>query len=99
MVVLVRGNTELARWPLVRSGRPGLALVDELARWQLGARRLGCQIQLRDACVELWQLLELAGLTDVVAPGPGELGKVGREPEEGEQLGVDEGVEPADPVA
>ena len=97
LVVLVRGDAELARWPLLRRNRPGLALVDELARWQLEARRAGCEIQLRDACPRLWELLELVGLTDVVVGGA--LRQVGGETEGGEQLGVHEGVEPGDPVA
>lgn len=97
MVVLVRGGVELARWPLLRRDRPALALVDELARWQLEARRVGCEIQLRDACPHLWELLDLAGLTDVVEGRP--LRQVGGEAEGGEQLGVHEGVEPGDPVA
>ena len=66
--MLVRGEVELARWPLLRRDRPTLALVDELARTQLGARRLGCAIELRDACLELWAVLDLVGLTDVVRP-------------------------------
>jgi hypothetical protein len=96
MVVFMVGDAELARWPLLRRGRPGLALVDELARLQLTARRLGCEIQLRDACDELCELLELAGLTGVVTGC--ELRQVGGEAEGGEQLGVHEGVEPGDAV-
>ncbi|HEX2289043.1 MAG TPA: hypothetical protein VHH53_02330 [Pseudonocardiaceae bacterium] len=38
MVVLVRGDIELASWPLTNRDRPGLAVVDELARLQLAAR-------------------------------------------------------------
>ncbi len=40
--------------------------VDGLARLQLTARRLGCQIQLRHASCELRQLLAFAGLAEVV---------------------------------
>ena len=102
MVVLVRGDAELARWPLLRGDRPGLALVDELARCQLEARRIGCEVQLRDACVEVWELLEVAGLTAVVTgPRPGArpcLGDVGGEAEGGKQVAIHEGVEPDDPV-
>lgn len=67
MVVLVRGDVELASWPLTRRDRPGLAVVDELARFQLAARRRGCSIRLRDACVELLELLDLLGLGEVVS--------------------------------
>ena len=69
-VVLLRGDAELASWPLLCPGRPDLSVVDELARMQLAARRLGCSIWLRDACVELSALLELAGLADVVMTRP-----------------------------
>jgi len=40
-VVLSRGDFEVATWPLEVGGRPCLAVVDELARMALGARRLG----------------------------------------------------------
>ncbi|HEX8759437.1 MAG TPA: hypothetical protein VF734_05545 [Pseudonocardiaceae bacterium] len=66
IVVLVRGDVELACWPLTTRNRPGLAVVDELARWQLAARRCGCSIRLRDACVELLELLDLLGVGEVV---------------------------------
>lgn len=65
-VVLVHGDVEVARWPLVRGGRPDLAVVDELARLQLAAGRLGCSIRLRDTCGALTELLDLAGLADIV---------------------------------
>jgi hypothetical protein len=95
-VVLVRGDTELARWPLVRVDHPDLALVDELVRLQLFARRLGCLIHLRDACVELRELLELLGLGDVLA-GSGL--ETRRKAERCEEAHVDEVVMPDDPVA
>jgi len=40
--------------------------IDGLARLQLTARRLGCQVRLRNASDELHGLLALAGLCDVV---------------------------------
>lgn len=69
-MVLVRGDRELASWPLADGGRPGLGVVDWLARLQLVAGRLGCSIRLRGACPELVGLLDLAGLADVVHPDP-----------------------------
>jgi hypothetical protein len=69
-VVLVRAGTELASWPLVRRGRPDLALVDELARLHLAAIRVGCGIQLRQACRSLVELLHLVGLGAVVVERP-----------------------------
>jgi hypothetical protein len=43
-----------------------MGVVDQLARLQLEARRLGCQIRLRHACAELVELIRLSGLEDVV---------------------------------
>lgn len=42
--------------------------VDALARLQLAARRLGCQVRLCNASRELRELVSLMGLTDVL-PG------------------------------
>ena len=47
---------------------PDAACVDALARMQLTARRLGCEIRLRHGGAELHDLLVLAGLGDVVPP-------------------------------
>jgi hypothetical protein len=63
---------------------PDLALVESLARLQLSARRRGGRLRLRNVTDELRGLLELVGLADVLAVEPR------RQPELGEQLGVDE---------
>ena len=73
--------------------RPGLDLVDRLAGWQLAARRTGRRIGLRDPSDDLCGLLDLVGLSDALAVEPG------RQPELGEELGVEEVVEPGDPPA
>jgi hypothetical protein len=93
-VVLTRGPAEVASWPLARGCRPDLAVVDELARLSLAARRLGCSIWLRDACEELAELLELVGLgLGLEVVGEAEGGEQGR-------VAVnDEVVEPGDPLA
>ena len=70
MVVLVRDGEELAQWPLLVRDGVDLSLVDELARLQLAARRLGCAIELRDACPELLDLLDLVGLRVEVGGKP-----------------------------
>ncbi|MDQ3897703.1 MAG: hypothetical protein M3326_10775 [Actinomycetota bacterium] len=106
-VVLWRGGEELARWALIGTGRPDLDLVDEVARLQLAARRLGCTIWLDHACPDLVELLELVGLRPVVGPsGPESGGRRGGRPlqvvgeaEGGEEGGVEEVVMPDDPVA
>ncbi len=95
-VVLLRGDEEVASWALLCTGRPDLGLVDEVARLQLAARRLGCSIWLRHACPDLLQLLDLVGLRDEVGRPP--LQVVG-EAEGGEEAGVEEVVVPDDPVA
>jgi hypothetical protein len=74
----------------VDARRPDLALVDSLARLQLDARRRGGRLRLRNVTDELRGLLELVGLADVLAVEPR------REPELGEQLGVQEVMQPRD---
>jgi hypothetical protein len=76
-----------------------LALVDALARLQLAARRRGCPVRLHAPCRELADLLDLTGLTDVMAGGGVLTLEVGRQAEDGEELGPEEVVEPRDPGA
>ena len=45
---------------------PDAVTVEALARLQLAARRLGCQVRLRAASRELLELVDLMGLTDVL---------------------------------
>jgi hypothetical protein len=45
---------------------PDAAAVDALARLQLAARRVGYEIRLRDASVDLQDLLDFVGLRDVL---------------------------------
>ena len=66
VVVLVRGDAELASWPLAQGDHPDLAVLDQLAQWQLAARRLGCSIKLRGACAQLVGLLNLVGFGELV---------------------------------
>ena len=99
MVVLVRDDVEVATWPLPGQGRSDLSVVDRLARLQLAARRLGCTIRLRGAGVELWELLDLVGLGEVVTRAVGLPLEAGGETEGSEQLCIEEVVMPDDPVA
>jgi hypothetical protein len=79
--------------------RPDLALVDALVRLQLAARRQGWTVALRGPTADLRGLLELVGLADVLPLDPPlGRGKPCREAELGEQLGVDEVVQPGDPA-
>jgi hypothetical protein len=98
IVVLGPGGDEVVSWILAGAGRPDLDVVANLVRLQLMARRVGCSIRLRDASPDLADLLQLVGLADVVPPPDG-LGQVRRQPEDGEQLGIQEAVDPGDAVA
>ena len=51
----------------VRGVEPDAVTVEALARLQLAARRLRCQVRLRGASSALVELVELMGLTDVLA--------------------------------
>ena len=73
LIVLVRDGEELTSWPLLVRDPVDLGLVDELARMQLAARRLGCAIELRGACPELLDLLDLVGLRVEVGGKPEDL--------------------------
>jgi len=77
----------------VEARRPGLALLGSLARLQLSALRRGSTLRLRGASEELLALLELVGLSDVLPL------EARRKAEGGEQLGVEEVVQPDDPPA
>jgi len=70
VVVLVRGRAEVASWSLSCRGRPDLSVLNDVARLQLAARRLGCSIRLRAADGGLHELLDLCGLADVVPGTP-----------------------------
>jgi hypothetical protein len=97
-VVIVYGEVEVASWPWDAMTPPDLSAVDELCRLGVAARRLGCAVRLRDAPCELWALLELVGLDGVVSRAGELVVEVGGQPEQGEEIGVEEGVEPGDPA-
>jgi hypothetical protein len=98
-VVLVSGDTTVVYGTIPPDGRFDLSVVNELARLQLAARRLGCSIMLRGVGVELAELLEFAGLTDILPPAVEGGREISRKAEGGKQCGVEEGVEPGDPIA
>jgi hypothetical protein len=68
VVLLVCGDVAVASWALPEARRADLSLIDDLARLQLSARRLGCSIRLQHVDPLLWDLLILSGLADIVAP-------------------------------
>jgi hypothetical protein len=71
---------------------PRLIAVDRLARRQLESKRKGQVVRLRRVPARFGELLDLAGLADVLGV------EVGRETEEGEErLGLEEERHPGDP--
>ena len=90
IVYLDRAGRETGSIEIGGNGAPDLGAVDRIARAALEARRAGRDVRLVDVDGGLAALLELAGLGR----------EVGRQPEQREELvGVEEGVEPGDPVA
>lgn len=90
-ILFIGGQARATTWAAVGE-RPDLAVVDLLARLHLDARRHGASVEMGEICPELRELLELVGLR-VLA------GELCGQAEEGEKgVGVEEGVEPGDPV-
>jgi hypothetical protein len=89
---------DLPRWPppvvacdVSRIVHPDEESLETLARLQLAAHRLGTTIRLYNACPTLIDLIELAGLADVLEAVRSGV-EVDREIEEGEELWIDEEV-------
>jgi hypothetical protein len=103
-VLLVHGPRVIAAWPLkYRTSGPRLdvTVIDELARLQLAAKRLGCSIRLRHAAPELGALLNLCGLAEVLgaADAPGlSIVEMSGKAEHGEEVSVEEDGEFDDPT-
>jgi ABC-type transporter Mla MlaB component len=76
---------------------PDVGAVGALARLQLTARRSGRAIRLRNAPVELRDLLALTGLRKELPVCPGLLAQPLRQPEQREEVRIDEEVDPTDP--
>ena len=95
-VVLLCDDAEVASWPLICREGVDLSVVDDLARLQLEARRQGCSIWLRQACPDLAALLRFVGLAGVLQV---DVLQVGGQPEDGEEVGIEEVVMPDDSLA
>ena len=63
VVVLRRDGDDVLLGPVYAPGGCDLALLDDLLRVQLAARRFGWSIQLREVHQDLRELIDLAGLT------------------------------------
>jgi hypothetical protein len=89
VTVLAPDGSQLATVVMRGTGRPGVEVVDALARLTLEMRRQGGDVVVRAPCIELAELLELCGLS----------GEVWRKTEHGEEaLGVEKRVDPGDPI-
>ena len=97
---LEKGETELVECDASQLAAPDAATVDALARLQLGVRRRGARVRLRDASPELRQLIALMGLSEVMPCVAGSGLEAGRQPEEREEPGgIEEEGDLADPTA
>ncbi len=78
---------------------PDAVTVDALARLQLTARRLGRLVRLRDACVELQELIALMGLGEVLpCDARSGLEPRGQAEEREQACGVQEEADSGDPT-
>ena len=92
MVLVVDDDTEITLFHLARPEIVDLGVIDSLASLQLAARRLGWAVRVDNPCPTLLGLIELVGLGDVLVRR-----QVRGETELGEQLRVEEVVQPGDP--
>jgi ABC-type transporter Mla MlaB component len=63
---LLRASTAAVALCDVAGVEPDAVTVDALCRLQVAAKRLGCQVRLRNASDELRELVAFMGLTDVI---------------------------------
>ena len=96
-LLLANGDVDLVTCEVGGLVHPDVTAVGALARLQLTARRSGRAIRLRNAQVELCDLLTLTGLRDELPVCLGLLPQPRRQPEQREQVRIDEEVDPADP--
>jgi ABC-type transporter Mla MlaB component len=98
-LLLANGDVDLVTCEVGGLVHPDVTAVGALARLQLTARRAGRAIRLRNAQVELRDLLALTGLRDELPVCAGLLAQPHRQAEQREQFRVDEEVDPVDPSA
>jgi hypothetical protein len=66
VVLVPGGGPAVVLWRDLDATAPDLGLVEVFARWALAARRLGWELEVREPSPDLRDLLELAGLTDLL---------------------------------
>ncbi|CAN5900312.1 hypothetical protein BH23ACT2_BH23ACT2_06110 [soil metagenome] len=90
--VMDGNDTVVTTWVLPVGARPDARSLDALCRLQLEARRFGWSIRLRPGCPRLGELVDLAGLAEVLGlPLQAE-----GQPEGLEEVGAEEVVVPRD---
>ncbi len=98
--LLTRSESTLILCDVGALGGPDAVTVDALARVQLVARRLGREISFHNATVDLRELLEFMGLSDVLPLSANLALEPGGETEQRKpSSGVEEERDPADPTA
>jgi anti-anti-sigma regulatory factor len=97
--VLASGNADRLICDVGAVALPDAVTIDALARLQLTARRLGRDIGLCHASGELRELLDLAGLSEVIPLSAGSgIDARGQAEQREEGRGVQEERDPADPI-
>jgi ABC-type transporter Mla MlaB component len=96
-LLLANGDVDLVTCEVGGLVHPDVTAIDALARLQLTARRSGRAIRLRNAQVELRDLVALTGLRDELPVCAGLLAQPHRQAEQREQIRIDEEVDSADP--
>ena len=96
-LLLANGDVDLVTCEVGGLVHPDVTAVGALARLQLTARRSGRAIRLRNAQVELCDLLALTGLREELPVCAGLLAQPDRQAEQREQIRIDEEVDTADP--
>jgi hypothetical protein len=69
LVITCRGAA-IARWPVELRSPPDLGIVDDLARLRLALERLGWDMAVEHPCARLREVIDLAGLTEVLLARP-----------------------------
>ena len=65
-IVLVVGDLDMPIKSIDRTVACDLALVDDLLRFRFAANKLGLPVRIADVHDDLYELLELVGVTDVL---------------------------------
>jgi ABC-type transporter Mla MlaB component len=96
-LILASTPTRVIRCDVSAVSDPDTAALEAIARLALTSRRFGASIELHGACPRLHDIVELAGLADVISVRARSGIEMGRQAEEREErVGVEEEVEADD---